>query len=129
MLQPSVRLNVHRAYRLTIKGRASGRLADTHGNLLDGAGTGRPGSNYVTMVGRHTLVFGLPGTAFIPIVPVSWHVNPAPRRVHPSRSHTRPSLHPARASGPASGKDGGPRVPVGARSGSWSIGGVIESGD
>jgi hypothetical protein len=126
MLQPVERLNVHRAYTLTINGQAPGGLGDAQGRLLDGNGDGHPGSDYVTQVDRHTLVFGLPGTAFVPIVPASWHVHPAAQRVHTSRSHARPSPHPVKTSGAASGTNGVPRVLGGGPSKSWSMGSGVE---
>jgi hypothetical protein len=47
-LTPKHRLNRHQVYQLTITGTAPTGVADTHGNLLDGQGDGRPGSNFVT---------------------------------------------------------------------------------
>ena len=44
---PRQRLNLRRSYRLTVVGTAPTGLTDTSGNLLDGALTGHPGSNYV----------------------------------------------------------------------------------
>ena len=41
------RLNVHDLYKITITGTAPGGLTGTDGTLLDGAGNGEPGSNYV----------------------------------------------------------------------------------
>ena len=48
MLRPAGRLNIHRSYRLTINGTADPGLTNPAGTLLDGAGNGQPGSNYVT---------------------------------------------------------------------------------
>ena len=48
MLQPSQRLNIHRTYHLTVNGTADPGLTNLSGTLLDGAGNGQPGSNYVT---------------------------------------------------------------------------------
>jgi hypothetical protein len=47
-LQPARRLNLHQSYRLTINGTAASGMASAAGSLLDGAGNGKPGSNYVT---------------------------------------------------------------------------------
>jgi virginiamycin B lyase len=56
---PRQRLNLHRSYRLTVVGTAPGGLTDTSGNLLDGALTGHPGSDYVATVTSRNL--RLPG--------------------------------------------------------------------
>ncbi len=47
-LKPAERLNIHRTYKLTIDGSSSSGMASPAGVALDGAGTGKPGSNYVT---------------------------------------------------------------------------------
>ena len=44
---PVERLNIHRKYRLTVNGTAPSGLSNPSGVLLDGAGNGQPGSNYV----------------------------------------------------------------------------------
>ena len=49
-LVPAERLNIHRRYRLTVNGTAPFGLTNPSGELLDGAGNGHPGSNYVTSV-------------------------------------------------------------------------------
>jgi hypothetical protein len=48
MLKPAERLNIHRTYRLTVNGTTDPGLSNPSGTLLDGAGNGQPGSNYVT---------------------------------------------------------------------------------
>ena len=45
-LRPSERINIHYKYELTVDGTKAGGVADTQGLLLDGADTGKPGSNY-----------------------------------------------------------------------------------
>jgi streptogramin lyase len=60
-IAPAARLNIHRSYRLTVTGTAPTGLTDTSGNLLDGALTGEPGSNYVTTVTATDL--DIPGKA------------------------------------------------------------------
>jgi Big-like domain-containing protein len=50
-LYPVVRLSLRGRYKLTVNGTGDG-LTDTSGLLLDGAGTGQPGSNYVTVTRR-----------------------------------------------------------------------------
>ena len=47
-LVPASRLNLHWKYQLTINGSTASGLTNPDGMLLDGAGTGQPGSNYVT---------------------------------------------------------------------------------
>jgi hypothetical protein len=56
ILSPAARLNLHFRYRLTIIGTGPNGVKDASGNLLDGAGTGRPGSNFVTTVDASNLV-------------------------------------------------------------------------
>jgi len=58
-LSPATRLNVHRSYHLTVIGTAPTGVTDTSGNLLDGALTGHPGSNYTATVTALDLV--IPG--------------------------------------------------------------------
>ncbi len=55
-ITPSVRLNIHRTYYLTVDGTAPSGVSDSSGNLLDGALTGEPGSNYVAAVTASALV-------------------------------------------------------------------------
>jgi hypothetical protein len=49
------RLNVHWLYHLTVNGSAPSGLTNPSGVLLDGAGNGRPGSNYVTSIAFRNL--------------------------------------------------------------------------
>ena len=49
------RLNLRKTYSLTINGTAPSGLTNPEGLLLDGAGTGQPGSNYVTSLTRSNL--------------------------------------------------------------------------
>ncbi len=58
-ISPAARLNIHRSYHLTVVGTAPTGVTDTSGNLLDGALTGQPGSNYVATVTATDLV--IPG--------------------------------------------------------------------
>jgi len=55
-IAPAVRLNLRRSYHLTVIGTAPTGLTDTSGNLLDGALTGEPGSNYMATVTALDLV-------------------------------------------------------------------------
>ena len=49
-LRPAQQLNLHQTFVLTINGKAPSGLTNTDGLLLDGAGTGQPGSNSVTTI-------------------------------------------------------------------------------
>ena len=62
-LRPHARLDLHRLYELTVVGTAPDGVADTSGVLLDGAGKGQPGSNYVATLKASDLVLGaeIPG--------------------------------------------------------------------
>lgn len=55
-LVPAARLNVHWNYTLTVNGTAPRGVRDVYGTFLDGAGTGQPGSDYVTTITRSNLV-------------------------------------------------------------------------
>jgi hypothetical protein len=57
-LRPSQQLSLYLRYTLTVIGDTPGGVTDAYGNLLDGAGTGHPGSNFVTFLNAHDLVFG-----------------------------------------------------------------------
>jgi hypothetical protein len=48
-------LNLHWSYQLTINGTTPLGLSNPEGTLLDGAGTGEPGSNFVTTLGWKNL--------------------------------------------------------------------------
>ena len=58
VLSPRSRLNLHLIYRLTVNGSTPGGVTDTFGILLDGAGNGLPGSNFVTNITASDLVLG-----------------------------------------------------------------------
>jgi uncharacterized membrane protein/transglutaminase-like putative cysteine protease len=62
-LAPAHYLNLHWIYRLTIIGTGTAGITDTVGVLLDGAGTGHSGSNYVTTLKAADLVVGAPAPA------------------------------------------------------------------
>jgi uncharacterized repeat protein (TIGR01451 family)/CSLREA domain-containing protein len=66
-LYPAQRLNVHYPYQLTVVGTGPHGLTDTSGRSLDGARTGRPGSNYHATVDWSVLVL----TGFHPLGPVT----------------------------------------------------------
>jgi hypothetical protein len=50
------RLTLRGFFRLTVNGAGPGGLAGADGTPLDGAGTGKPGSNYVALVHRRGVV-------------------------------------------------------------------------
>jgi hypothetical protein len=54
------RINLHRGARLTVTGTGLDGVATASGILLDGRGTGQPGSDYVATVNRTTPVFQAP---------------------------------------------------------------------
>ena len=49
-LVPGERLSIHRKYRLSINGKAPSGLTNSSGTLIDGAGNGHPGTDYVTSI-------------------------------------------------------------------------------
>jgi Bacterial Ig-like domain (group 3) len=51
----SQKLNVHNTYTITVNGTAPNGLTSAGGALLDGANTGKPGSNYVNTFGMEIL--------------------------------------------------------------------------
>jgi hypothetical protein len=55
-IRPHVRLNFHRNFRFTVYGSGSYGVATPVGILLDGAGNGKPGSNYFRILNRSELV-------------------------------------------------------------------------
>ena len=59
-LVPSQLLSLHTFYQLTVNGTAPSGLTGATGLLLDGAGNGIPGSNFVTMFGGGILAGAAP---------------------------------------------------------------------
>ena len=55
-LHTSRRINIHHPYKLVIRGTGPDGLSDGDGRLLDGQGTGRPGSDYVTTLTWRNLI-------------------------------------------------------------------------
>jgi streptogramin lyase len=84
-LSPSSRLNVHAAYQLTVNGTGSSGVKNIFGDLLDGAGTGQPGSDFVATLTRKNLVIA----RSTPRGPAT------PKAAHPSAKHAAPR-HPRR---------------------------------
>ena len=58
ILKPHGRLDLHRIYRLTVNGSSPDGITSPSGVLLDGAGKGAPGSDYVTEIKAADLVLG-----------------------------------------------------------------------
>ncbi len=54
-LVPAQRLDVHYRYELTVNGTTSTGVRGASGLLIDGAGTGQPGSDYTAVIDRSTL--------------------------------------------------------------------------
>jgi len=59
-LSPVQRLDLHRRYKLTVVGTGPNGVKDVSGALLDGAGNGRPGSDFVTTLTAANLVVDAP---------------------------------------------------------------------
>lgn len=55
-LQPAMRLNLNRRFRLTVAGQGANGLTDTSGRLLDGDGDRQAGGDYSATVDRSRLV-------------------------------------------------------------------------
>jgi uncharacterized repeat protein (TIGR01451 family) len=62
VLQFHMLLALHARYRLTVNGSTPGGVTDAEGHLIDGAGTGQPGSDYVKTFGPEILVNSNPPT-------------------------------------------------------------------
>lgn len=66
IIHPITQINLHWTYTLIVNGHAPGGLSDTTGTLLDGAGNGKPGSDYTTYLDASILVItdpNAPGAA------------------------------------------------------------------
>lgn len=57
-LHPSIRISIHYRYRVTVKGTGPKALRNPEGQLLDGASTGHPGSDYHLNLTWRQLVLG-----------------------------------------------------------------------
>jgi Putative Ig domain/Bacterial Ig-like domain (group 3) len=89
-LVPSTRLNVHWRYSLTVNGTAPSGLTSPLGVLLDGAGTGQPGSNHVTSITWGNLA----GTASeLPTLRLIDPPDPRPGRTEKWSRQLQPKLH------------------------------------
>ncbi len=89
-LTPARQLYLFAHYQLVVNGTSPTGVSDVYGNLLDGAGTGRPGSNYVRVFGQEVLVGQLP-----PAGPRAHAVAHAARPFHPAWVGV--AAHPGRA--------------------------------
>ena len=56
VLTPARQLHLFGHYQMVVNGTSPTGVSDVYGNLLDGAGTGRPGSDYVRVFGPEVLV-------------------------------------------------------------------------
>ena len=56
VLTPARQLYLFGHYQLVVNGTSPTGVSDVYGNLLDGAGTGRPGSDYVRVFGPEVVV-------------------------------------------------------------------------
>jgi hypothetical protein len=70
-LFPVQRLNLHFAYQLTVVGSVVGGVTDANGVPLDGAGTGVPGTDFVTTLTARNLV--IPGFSAAQTFWFLWH--------------------------------------------------------
>ncbi len=89
-LVPAGRLNLHWGYRLTVNGTAPAGLRNPSGILLDGAGNGHPGSNYVTSITWRNLAgqaSELPALILVHAAP------PRPVVTHTPPQHPKAVLH------------------------------------
>jgi uncharacterized repeat protein (TIGR01451 family) len=89
-LTPARPLYLFAHYQLVVNGTSPTGVSDIYGNLLDGAGTGRPGSDYVRVFGQEVLV----GQS-APAGPRPHAVAHATHAFHPARAVI--AAHPARA--------------------------------
>jgi hypothetical protein len=91
-LVPSERLSIHRRYSLTINGTAPAGLMNPSGTLLDGAGNGKPGSDYVTSLTWRNLA----GRAHkLPTLAQVHAVRRRPASHQTSMHRSDPTVHPA----------------------------------
>src|SRR5262249_50292782 len=56
IVHPAELLNIHRTYHFMVRGDRSGGVVRTDGRLLDGAGSGQPGSNFQARIDWRVLV-------------------------------------------------------------------------
>jgi fibronectin-binding autotransporter adhesin len=66
-LYPAARINIHHTYKLIVDGTSPHGLTNTFGQLLDGADTGSPDSNYVGLLTWRNLV--------LDPLPKGWHAS------------------------------------------------------
>jgi len=91
-LVPSLRLNLHWRYRLTVRGTAPSGLTNPAGDFLDGAGNGTPGSNYVAPITWGNLE-GPAGA--LPTLGLVNPPDPRPSRIMAPTHHIQVKLHTA----------------------------------
>jgi hypothetical protein len=89
-LRPSERINIHHKYNLTVEGTKAGGLTDTQGLLLDGADTGKPGSNYRAPLTWRDLVLPTPAAK------TPDQTTATTKAAHPKPKPTHSVLHAAK---------------------------------
>jgi large repetitive protein len=100
-LVPAERLNFHRRYCLTVNGVAPSGLTSPSGFLLDGAGNGHAGSNYVTTITWKNLA----GRASkLPTLSLVHTAPPPPAKAQTLPHHTKVTLHSAAEARPRPAK-------------------------
>ncbi len=107
-LKPAHQLYLFGHYQLEINGTSPTGVSDIYGNLLDGAGTGLPGSNYVRTFGPEVLVGQSPpaGPKAHAAAPKVKAAAPKAKAAAPKAKAAAPKAHAAahvdhRATGPA----------------------------
>ncbi len=94
-LRPSERINIHYKYELTVDGTKASGLTDTQGLLLDGADSGKPGSDYRAPLTWRDLVLSAHFAKIfkkskITTEAVHSKFNPAPKASHGAKLFARP---------------------------------------
>lgn len=84
-LHPSERINIHHRYSLIVDGNAPGGLENTQGEILDGAKSGEPGSDYRGFLTWRNLVLDPPS---------SGHSQRTRIMINRAKVNTEPKAHP-----------------------------------
>ena len=91
-LVPAKRLKIHRRYRLTVNGKTPLGLTNPSGELLDGAGHGLAGSNYVTLITRKNVAGP---DSKLPTLSLVHAAYPRPAKPHTVPHHAEAASHRA----------------------------------
>ena len=104
VLTPARQLYLFGHYQLVVNGTSPTGVSDIYGNLLDGAGTGRPGSNFVREFGSEVLVGQTPpaGPKAHAAAPKKAHATALKAHVSTPKAHAaapkaHAAAHPAKA--------------------------------